>query len=144
MNFANTIFMTIPVVFDFDTMNIKTDEEKQLFINNFLKDVINIPLTRQFTDEDGIVTDVCMGVITEAKQTENYSVNVFAMSYVDVGLEFSIEKVNDSNNLLDIKTDTKISALCLDFYKKANESFFKFSQKQRDVANKIHERYTRG
>jgi hypothetical protein len=143
MNFANTIFMTIPIVFDFDKMNIKTNEDKQLFIDKFIKEVINVPLTRKFIDKDGNVKDICMGVITEAKQAENYTVNAFAMSYVNVGTEFSIQKVNDSKIPLDIKTELKVSSLYLNFYKTANENLFKFSQKQRDIARKIENIYNK-
>ena len=37
MNIMNTIFMTIPIVFDYPTLGLITKDEKQEFISKFIE-----------------------------------------------------------------------------------------------------------
>ena len=47
MKLKNTVFMTVPIFFDYEELELNTDEQKQAFIDIFLKEVVHIPLVQK-------------------------------------------------------------------------------------------------
>ena len=138
MNLINTIFMTIPVIFDYEKLELKTNEEKQLFIDKFLKEVINIPLLiDDESTENEVANEKVMGVITEGKQIDGYNVNLFAMCQANIGVEFLQVPTTVENAKKPLGEKVNISEVCLKFVDSVNRSFFNLTQIQRDLAEKI-------
>ena len=137
MKINNTIFMTIPIEIEYEEMGLFLDEEKQEFVDNFLKKVINLPLIQNVTYDSENSFSQCMGVITEGKQTENYNINLFAMCIANVTTEYIQVPTTEKNAEEPIGKKIQIDSIGLEFGKKINKTFFDISQMQREIAEKI-------
>lgn len=134
MNIMNTIFMTIPIVFDYPTLGLITKDEKQEFVDTFLKDVINIPITK--TINNG-TEDIVIGIITEGEQVEDFNVHLYAMGLANIGADFIQLPSTEENADLPMGKRVQVSSIHFDFENKQNKRFFDITQKQREIADKI-------
>ena len=139
MKINNTIFMTIPIEIEYEEMGLTSNEEKQEFVDKFLKEVINLPLLQVFNSTNNLENSFsqCMGVITEGKQTDDYNINLFAMCVANVNTEYIQIPTTEDNFKEPIGKRLKINGVGLEFKSKENKHFFELSQLQRDIANKI-------
>ena len=137
MNLRNNVFMTIPIIFDYNKLELTTDEEKQNFINQFLKDVVNTPLTTQQKNIDSGNQDIVIGVITGGEQAEDYSVKLFALSIINIIPEFTQIPTTDSNAILPLAEKIKINNIYLDFEPDINQKYLDLVQLQKNISQKL-------
>lgn len=137
MNLRNNVFMTIPIIFDYNKLELTTDEEKQNFINQFLKDVVNTPLTTKQNNIDLGDRDIVIGVITGGEQAEDYSVKLFALSIINIIPEFTQIPTTDSNAILPLAEKIKINDIYLDFEPDINQKYLDLVQLQKNISQKL-------
>lgn len=135
MNLYNNVFMTIPIIFDYKKLQIQTDEEKQVFIDKFLKDVVNVPLTTK----QGSNNNKVIGVIIGGEQTEDYSVKLFALSIINIISEFSQIPTTQDNSALPLAERIEINNIDLDFETNINKKYFDFVNLQKTISQRMED-----
>lgn len=142
-NIYDTIFITIPININYDELGLVSNEEKQMFVDNFIKDVVHLPLIQTRVLESGETEEFVMGFISGGRQSTDYNINLIAMSLANIGTNFIKISTSKENNSIAIGKQLKISDISLSFEPKANETFFDITQKQRDIAEMIKDKIVR-
>ena len=137
MKLNNTVFMTVPIFFDYEELELNTDEQKQAFIDIFLKEVVHIPLVQKIYFDEDDVQEKVIGVIAEAKQTEDYHVNLFVMSFAEINVEYSRVPTTLENATDPLGMKLNVSSIVLDIKEKTNKTTFDLTEKQREISERI-------
>jgi hypothetical protein len=141
MNINNTIFMTVPIEVDYDLLQLTKTEDKQKFVDMFIKEAIHIPITytipRLDDDHNPTVEEIVIGTVTEGKATNDYNINLFVMGIADVGVQFIQEPTTENNMNEPIGNRVKPCSINLQYDGDVNKIHFDIVQKQREIADMI-------
>lgn len=133
----NMVFMSISLDFDYEAMNLTTNEDKQFFVDQFKKDVVKVPITQTRVDSFGEPIDVVVGTVTEARQKRDYGVDVYACMWVHVDAEYLQEPTTEENMGLPVGKKLHIAAIHIDDIQEINKNFYDIMLKQRDLVEQM-------
>lgn len=144
MDINNTIFMTIPIDVDYTLLQLTQEEDKQKFVDMFIKEAIHIPITYKFTiiddNSNPIVDEIVIGTVTEGKVTDDYNILLFVMGIANIGVEFSQSPTSEENTQEPIGKRLKPSGISLNYDNVLNKRYFDVVQKQREIADMIKQK----
>ena len=136
----NMSFLLIPIEFDFDALELTTDEAKQNFIDRFLKDVVDVPLTEiELNEWDEPQEKVC-GIINRAEQKDNFRVDLYAYSWNLTSVNYNREPTTEENAKQPLGEKLTVSSISLEKVNKVNESYYAILKKKKELTERINKR----
>ena len=136
----NVIFLLIPLQFDFKALELNTKEEKDAFIERFIKDVENVPLTTVKKNEWDEPVEEIYGVINRAEKKDNYMVDVYAYSWNFSFINYNREPTTEENATLPLGEKLTVSSISLESMDNINKVYYDIMQRKKELTEKISTR----
>ena len=130
--------VNIPWTINWKAIEITEDSDKELFIENFIKNIQYKPIYSYNPEEPDVESEKVIGIVEEAYKKSLDDIDLFCSMWLVVSPEYELITTNDNmDKPLGLRLNP--NSVCIQFDKKLNKAYKDASQIHAGLATRLRE-----